>query len=222
MPIKDFIPPVITKQVSLFRLRNRAKPNADKQDLDLYWDEGYAEDLESWGKDDVWHEIQLLLAGCSGKVLDIACGTGPTIGVLKKFDQIEVHGFDISEMLINRAIKKGIPENRLRVLDGTKTNYADGEFDYSYSIGSLEHFTEEGIAQFMKECARYTKKASFHLIPIVRGAKNEGWIKTTQSYNNNTLDWWLPKFKSEFKEVIPVLSKWEDVISHGYWFICYK
>lgn len=222
MSIKDLIPPILAKQVNLFKVRNRAKPNINKQDLDLYWDEAYAEDLENWGKNNVWNEVQMLVAGCNGKILDIACGTGPTIHILQKFSSLQVHGFDISEVLINRALKKGISSDNLRVLDATKTNYLDGEFDYSFSIGSLEHFTEEGISQFLKESARYTKKASFHMIPIVKGENNEGWIKTTQSYHNNTLEWWLPKFKEEFREVIPVLSKWDDVISHGYWFICYK
>jgi hypothetical protein len=38
----------------------------------VYWYAGFAEELEDWGKDHVWLEIQALLAGRSGRVLDIA------------------------------------------------------------------------------------------------------------------------------------------------------
>jgi ubiquinone/menaquinone biosynthesis C-methylase UbiE len=192
------------------------------QDLDMYWDPEFAKILDEWGKDNVWNEIQMLLACGSGKVLDIACGNGRTITILDKYPNISVHGFDISDLLISKAIEKGISSERLRVTDATKTDYADKEFDYSYSIGSLEHFTIEGIDAFISESARYTKNASFHMIPISRTGEDIGWIKTKQSYFNNSEKWWLAKFQKHFNKVYPVPSKWEDQLSFGRWFICTK
>ena len=193
-----------------------------KQDLDMYWDADYANILEEWGRDNVWNEIQMILSNCKGKVLDIACGTGITIKLLEKFSGIELYGFDISDLLIQKAVEKNIPKGRLKVADATKTNYSENEFDYSYSIGSLEHFTFDGIDKFIYESARYTKVGSFHMIPVSRSGKDEGWMKTTQSFFNNSEEWWMRKFKKQYQKVIIINSKWNDDISFGRWYICYK
>ena len=157
-----------------------------------------------------------------GKVLDIACGTGKSMELLTKFEEIDVYGFDISDLLIRKAIEKGIPNDKLLVADATKTAFKDKEFDYSYSIGSLEHFTEKGIDQFIIECSRYTKLCAYHMIPVSRSGKNEGWLKTTQSYFNNSDEWWEERFEKYFRHVVAIPSKWEDKISVGRWFVCCK
>ena len=171
--VKQICPPILWNAAVSVLKKNKTKKkakrnyadNPEKQDLDMYWDPEYAKILEEWGKDNTWNEIQMILVSCRGKVLDIACGTGITINLLEKYPNLELHGFDISDLLIKKAIEKNIPQNRLKVADATKTDYVDNEFDYSYSIGSLEHFTFEGIDDFVKESARFTKTASFHMIP---------------------------------------------------------
>ncbi len=227
--IKLITPPIILKllkklkkqkKVSNHKPKKEVEENPNKQNLDLYWDPEYAKVLEEWGKDSTWNEIQLLLSTCKGKVLDIACGTGITIEILSKFDNLEIHGFDISELLISKAIEKNILKERLKVADATRVNYSEKEFDYSYSIGSLEHFTLDGIDKFIEQSSRITKKASFHMIPISRSNLDEGWMTTVQSFFNNSEEWWLAKFKKHFKQVHPIPSKWEDDISFGRWFIC--
>lgn len=200
----------------------RESHSSDEQDLELYWDEKMAKLLDEWGQDNVWNEIQLLMANCHGKVLDIACGTGKTIELLRKFSNVTVYGCDISDFLIKKAIERGIPPEHLKVCDATKSGYADNEFDYSYSIGSLEHFTEEGIQQFVTESYRITRYASFHMLPTSRSETNEGWMTTLQSFFNNRDGWWGEQFKTSYPEVHVVASKWEDNISHGRWFICVK
>jgi hypothetical protein len=98
--------------------------------------------------------------------------------------------------------------------------YVDNEFKYSYSIGSLEHFTEDGIPQFLSESRRVSSVAAYHQIPTSRSGKNEGWVKTFQAYHNNSVEWWLERFKSVFETVYVVGSAWNDEISVGKWFIC--
>ena len=196
--------------------------NPDKQDLDLYWNSKYAEVLEEWGKDNTWNEIQMILVSCKGKVLDIACGTGVTIKLLEKYPQLDLFGFDISDLLISKAIEKGIEKEKLKVSDATQTDYTDNEFDYSYSIGSLEHFTLDGIDKFIAESFRYTRTASFHMVPVSRSGKDEGWMKTMQSFFNNSEEWWQQKFEKKYKKVYSVSSKWNDDISFGRWYLCYK
>lgn len=79
--------------------------------------------MEEWGKDNTWNEIQLILCNCKGKTLNIACGTGITMKLLEKFPLLELYGFDISDLLISKALEKNISEERLRVAHATKTNY---------------------------------------------------------------------------------------------------
>ncbi len=225
-------PPLIYNALISFRKRNNQKnkpavlkkilDRPEKQDLELYWDPEYAKVLDEWGKDNVWNEIQMLLIGCKGQVLDIACGTGVTMKILEKYTAIQVYGFDISDLLIQKAKEKGIFVDRLRVADATNTDYPENKFDYSYSIGSLEHFTFEGIDAFIRESARYTKNASFHMIPVSRSGKDEGWMKTVQSFFNNSESWWYERFRRHFEVVYCIPSKWEDQISYGRWFICIK
>jgi ubiquinone/menaquinone biosynthesis C-methylase UbiE len=207
-----------------FKKKPPLKPllNPNRQDLDLYWNQAYAQVLETWGEGNVWDEIQLLMVNCKGKVLDIACGTGRTIEILSGIREVEIHGFDISDFLISKAIERGISKNQLSVCDATQMDFADDIFDYAYSIGSLEHFTEDGISKFLTECYRVTKFNSFHQIPVSRSGKNEGWIKTVQTYHNNSVDWWLDKFKASYNTVYVLDSKWEDGISVGKWFVCIK
>ena len=165
----------------------------------------------------------MLLLNCSGKVLDIACGTGVTIELLSKYNNLEVYGCDISDFLIDKAIERGIDKKYLQVCDATKMDiYENDFFDYSYSIGSLEHFTEDGILKFILETHRITKNISFHMLPVSRSEKNEGWIKTLQSFHNNTVEWWQEKFKLKYSKFDIINSGWKDNISIGKWFVCFK
>ena len=149
------------------------------QNLDVYWTPEMASALEAWGAGTVWREILYLTAATRGRILDIACGTGKVIELVSGFPGVEVHGIDISDLLIQKAVERGIPRERLKVCDATKTGYPDDAFDYAYSIGSLEHFTEGGIDEFLRECGRITRQVSFHMIPTARSLQDDGWITTT-------------------------------------------
>lgn len=206
-------------------IKKRIKYNAEgEQDLDIYWDKDFAKILDTWGADNTWLEIQLLLANCNGKVLDIACGTGPVMEICKDFQNIDLYGCDISDLLLKRAHEeRNIPNDKLIVEDATKMSYKDNEFNFSYSIGSLEHFTEDGIDKFISEAHRVTKIGSFHLVPTNEKGEDEGWISPLQSYYNNSIEWWLGHFKKSYNTVIVVKSKWHDPgRSYGHWFLCYK
>ncbi len=225
--VRQFCPPVVWNGLSLIRSKARpgvaianAHSTPDHQDLEVYWNAEMAQILETWGEGTVWNEIQFLMTNCHGKVLDIACGTGKTIEVVSKFPSIELYGCDISDFLIQKAIDRGISPERLKVCDATQTDYSDRFFDYSYSIGSLEHFTEDGIVSFVAEARRITKRGSFHMIPVSRSGKDEGWMKTLQSFHNNSVEWWLAKYKTAYDTVFVIDSGWRDDLSVGKWFIC--
>jgi ubiquinone/menaquinone biosynthesis C-methylase UbiE len=202
--------------------KGAAQTDGKKQDLDLYWDPKMATLLESWGERNAWHEALFLFSGKSGKALDVACGTGIVMEKLAPVSNLEIHGCDISDFLIMKARERGIRNERLKVCDATKLPYGTAEFDYSYSIGSLEHFTEEGIRNCFAEMARVTQKASYHFMPVSRSGKDEGWMKTLQSFHNCSVDWWRERISSHFPRIVVLPSLWEDDISVGKWLVCQK
>jgi len=207
---------------SIVQVRNRRPATPRVQDLDIYWDADFADELEAWGRNTVWPEVDLLFAALEGKVLDIACGTGQAMTVLGRNGNLDVYGFDISERLIDRALGKGIPASRLEVADATVRSYAENEFDYSCSIGSIEHFTEDGIHRVLANAAYYTRHYSFHMLPVNRDGLDRGWEKTKQSYFNNSVEWWQSMFRPHFAEVTVFGSSWAGLDQIGKWFVCRK
>ena len=77
---------------------------------ELYNNAQYAGVIDKWGEDTVWIEVLFLLAGCTGRVLDIACGTGRNIHDLTKtFSHLDVHGTDISPLAAEDGCKQRHP-----------------------------------------------------------------------------------------------------------------
>jgi SAM-dependent methyltransferase len=225
--LRELCPPLLWQSVRRVKLAlvpatRRFEGHPGHQDLEVYWDDEMAQILETWGEGNVWNEIQLLLYDRSGRVLDIACGTGKTMSVLARFPALEIHGFDISDFLVGKARERGIPPERLRVADATRLDYPNASFDYSYSIGSFEHFTEEGLVRAIAESARVTVRAAFHMVPVSRSGTDEGWMKTYQSFFNNSIEWWVAKYQASFPEVMVLESAWNDGHSLGRWFVCTK
>jgi ubiquinone/menaquinone biosynthesis C-methylase UbiE len=144
------------------------------------------------------------------------------MSLLSQFSELEIYGCDISDMLIAKAIERGISQERLTVTDATSMKYSEGVFDCGYSIGSLEHFTEDGIGKFLGECSRVVKGTTFHMVPVSRSGRNEGWIKTFQSYHNNSVGWWEDKCRRKYPIVHVLDSSWSDNISVGKWLVCMK
>jgi SAM-dependent methyltransferase len=206
--------------MGMFRFRSPRTPS--RQDLDIYSDSDFADELEEWGRNTVWIEVDLIFSALKGKVLDIACGTGQTMAILRRNPNLDVYGFDISERLIERALAKAIPRAHLKVADATVRSYGEDEFDYSFSIGSIEHFTEAGIHAFLDNAAHCTRLCSFHMLPVNRDGIDKGWEKTKQSYFNNSVDWWLSIFRPHFAQVTVLRSTWAGLDQIGKWFVCRK
>ena len=218
--LKKFEDSLIRFRINTRLSKSNLKSDPKSQQLDVYYEESFANELAFWGEDNVWREIELLLATKEGKVIDMCCGVGGTIRKLEKYKKLNIHGFDISDFLIKGAIDAGIDKSKLKVANAVETGYEDNSFNYSYSIGSLEHFTEEDIDLFLKETRRITTLGSFHQIPTARDDKFSGWLELDQSYFNMNISWWMHKFKKHFNEVQTIDSSWNDPISFGTWFIC--
>jgi len=222
--IKSIVLPIIPKK--LIRLKGKIFPKVgtvnegNSQALDIYWDPNMAAVLETWGVGNAWNEIQLLMMNAHGNVLDIACGTGKVMTLLQEMKDIKVTGCDISDFLLGKAAERGIERDRLVCCDATKLPYSANHFDYAYSIGSLEHFTEEGIHDLMEQCKKVVSKRSFHMIPVSRSNKDEGWISPWQSYFNNSTQWWVERCERVFNKVTVLDSAWSDDRSVGKWLVC--
>jgi ubiquinone/menaquinone biosynthesis C-methylase UbiE len=178
--------------------------------------------LDTWGEGNVWSEIPLLLCEARGRVLDIACGTGKAMQILGRSTRLELHGCDISDFLIAQARQHGIKADRLRVADATRLDYDADAFAHAYSIGSLEHFTEAGLAAAIAESARVSSGTVFHMVPVSRSGRDEGWMQTTQAFFNNSVPWWAERFGAAFSHVEVFDSSWSDDRSLGRWFVCGK
>ena len=224
---KQIIPPFFLK---LYRdiyfyllIKKNKKLISHKQDIEIYNKSLTAEKLSEWGKGSTWNEIQMFFNNKEGKILDVACGTGLNMLDLKKSNpDALLYGCDISQYLLDIATENGVEVENLFCVDATKLDFEKNFFDYSYSIGSMEHFTEDGIAKLIEKLSKITKKTSIHMMPVSKKNINEGWIKTYQSFHNNSPEWWIDKFEKCFKKVEVIDSSWEDHISKGKWFVCHK
>jgi ubiquinone/menaquinone biosynthesis C-methylase UbiE len=228
--IKLILPPIIFNFLKFLRKKIKKKKffmtASKKQKLDVYYEKEMAEILEVWGAKSVWIEIQHFLLNKKGKILDIACGTGKVTEILsKKLNMNEVYGCDVSDFLIEKAAKRGISKDKLKVTDAINLSYDDNYFNYCYSIGSLEHFTEDGIEKFLRSSKRVTKYTGFHMVPVSKSNNDEGWVTDDyQSYFNNSEEWWRSKCEKVFDKVLILDSTWESSESNqiGKWLILSK
>jgi SAM-dependent methyltransferase len=82
-------------------------------------------------------KVRKIIGGLSGgkKILDIGCANG---AILKPFkNQHELHGVDISEVLVKLACANGFAA-KVHDLEGSLP-YADGTFDVVFSGETIEH-----------------------------------------------------------------------------------
>ena len=197
-----------------------------QQELEVYWSEEMLLRLETWGQANAWIELECLLQFREGKVLDIACGTGVNILALQKFKGLDVYGIDISDLLVQRALDKGVSNDRIFLGNVCESMpFEDEYFDFHYSVGSLEHFTLEGLHQSLTSIRRSCKSTAlgFHLVPVSIDDTDMGWITSCgQSYWNNSKEFWMNIFNSHFQHVHIIKSSWKDEgLSDGIW-ICTK
>jgi len=225
---KKIIPPIL---INLYRdiyiksliAKNKKLVSQDKQDIQIYDTDLTAEKLSEWGKGSTWNEIQMFFVSKKGNILDVACGTGLNMRDIKKLSpEANIYGCDISKNLIDICLKSGIESKNLICSDAIKIDFPENFFDYSYSIGSLEHFTEKGLDEVIEKLHFITKNYSIHMMPVSKKNQNEGWIKTYQTFHNNSVEWWIDKFNKKFSNVLVVDSSWNDHISVGKWFVCFK
>jgi len=90
------------------------------------------------------------------KLLDIGCGTGDALFLISKKTSAKLYGVDISEKMIEKAIKKLREKAILKLSDAENLPFNDNTFDYVLSTEAFHHFPNPDTA--VKEISRVLKK----------------------------------------------------------------
>ncbi len=87
----------------------------------------------------------------SGRILDVACGTGHGSELLGGRAQIEIAGLDNNSQAVARAAAR-VPDGDFRVAVVPPIPFPDASFDVVVTFETVEHLKDD--AQFMKEIRR--------------------------------------------------------------------
>ncbi|WP_330654527.1 class I SAM-dependent methyltransferase [Intestinibacter bartlettii] len=111
------------------------------------------------------------------KILDLGCGNGNIINLLKKERKADYYGLDISENMIEEAKKKCGEDVKFTVGDSENLPYQDGQFDIIICNASFHHYTKPEVA--VKEIKRVLKSGGTLILgdptvpELVRGFFNK-------------------------------------------------
>jgi len=113
----------------------------------------------------VWRGLESLYyyALPGDKILDLGCGNGRLLQVLKDTDYV---GVDSSEKLIEAA-RKQYPDNKFLVADALHLPLPDNQFDKIYSIAVFHHIPSEELRlNFLKEVRRVLKPGGLLILTV--------------------------------------------------------
>lgn len=164
-----------------------------------YWDGDRRFGYGGYRYDGRWRPIAERMAAHYGlkpghRILDIGCGKGY---LLYEFTQvvpgIEVRGLDVSAY----GIENAKPEVRpfLQVGDCRSLPYADGEFDFVFSLATFHNIPIEGVFQALSEMERVGKGISkYFMVESFRNEREKAnllyWQLTCLSFHSpESWDW---------------------------------
>lgn len=93
----------------------------------------------------------------SGRVLDVACGTGRITELLVREGFAEVVGCDVSSAMLAVA-KRRVPNVEFFESDATSLPFEDDSFDVVTCIGLLMHLPATARVAVLKELARISRR----------------------------------------------------------------
>lgn len=169
MPNIDFMSVVhkSTTRDYLARVNDKDYPKAIAAELSKKWG------VEYWDGDrricyggykymeGRWEKVARAMAEHYGlkagdKILDVGCGKGFLLfDFTKVVPGIEVYGIDVSEYAIQNS-KEEI-RDRLKVCNATSLPFADGEFDFVFSLNTLHNLYNYELDSAIREIERVGK-----------------------------------------------------------------
>jgi len=129
----------------------------------------------------------------SSKVLDVACGIGDWLSLLKSRGS-EVHGIDISERAIEMC-RQRFPGGDFRLGPAEELPFATGSFDLVTCLGSLEHFVQPERA--LREMLRVARPDAQFLLLV----PNSGFLPRRLGLFGGT-------HQVKVREVVRSLDEW--------------
>ena len=144
-----------------------------------------------------------------GKILDMGCGFGELIGVLREF-VFEVYGTVATKYETDECKRKGL--NVIQHDASKKFPYEKAYFDHVISIGSIEHIQNWNNA--LKEMHRVLKKNGNTLIET----PNHSVFRKSEKYKMNKDHLNIVHIKEfDYSELITELKKkgFQDIKAHN-------
>ncbi len=133
--------------------------------------------------------ISKFLPNKNGLFLEVGCGNGLVLSILKKKGYTKCYGVDISKLFIHEAKQKKIPH--VYSYDGVSLPFKDGYFDLISSFNVLEH--TEDPSRYLKEQIKKVKKEGI----IIVGCPN---FLSIFSFGTH------PQLKGFFRKVINTMT----------------
>ena len=144
---------------------NQQAPLYDERDTVYYSREGKisCRDIAEYLRDKTWHSL-----------LDVGCGTGWLIDMLRKERLAEYHGLDLAENMIEVAVSKNIPDAQFVVGKADALPYEDGRFDVITCSQSFHHYPDQDKA--VAEAYRVLNKGGLYILSDTGVGGLGAWI----------------------------------------------
>jgi SAM-dependent methyltransferase len=147
-----------------------------------------------------WEKVARVMADQYGlkagdKILDVGCGKGFLLfDFTKVVPGIEVTGIDISEYAINNS-KEEI-RGQLRIGNATHLPFADGSFDFVYSLNVLHNLHCYDLDKALREMQRVGKNHRYLCVESYRNEIEKAnllyWQVTCEAFNTpEEWEWWF-------------------------------
>lgn len=94
------------------------------------------------------------------KILDVGCGNGTVLNLLKESGYKNIYGVDVSGLFVANAKKKGL--TNIFKYNGSKLPFQDFSFDIIGSFNVLEHTLEPEV--YLEDQTRKLKRGGFLIV----------------------------------------------------------
>lgn len=178
-----------------------------------YWDNVYKLEDVSGGNGRMYkEEFDYIVSNIpkNSKVVEMACGTGVLLEMLKTVNQCECYGYDISKVAINIMKDKRHVDGEVADLTEFSLNGDRGKYDYAIAHHILEHLSPEDADKLMKTLSGFTEKNGGHIIVAVPSI-DMPIIEHREYYTSETLKKYLTNYFSN----VDIVQK-----GHSYIAIC--
>lgn len=137
------------------------------------------------------------------KLLDIGCGNGLTVKLLRQAG-LQAFGVDLTLEGVRRDMGViGMPLWFKEISVTDMRSIPDDYYDYTFSTDVLEHLPPEEVEQAIAEIMRITKRKTFHSMPNWGDDRLGMDVHLTKQ----DPDWWLAKFQAANKKGIEIIIK---------------